>query len=243
MQEVIAIARQIIPSSESTFVVNNIVDPVFLMHADGVDGSTSFIDATGRHLITTFGNVTVDTAQFKFGTGSALFGGTNADYLTINGDSDTAFDGDFTIHMWVRFNSVTVGVTQYLISAAPLAPVLDNSTWGITISRFFSEHFCWQISSVTVIEGTTIPAINTWYHVAVCRYAGITRLFINGIQEGDSYISSESYVAYSNRPLIGNHGNNQTTPFDGWMDELYLIKGRSLYTSNFTPPIAPSLPA
>ncbi len=81
-----------------------------LLHCDGADASTTFIDATGRHQVTVAGNAQVDTAQSKFGGASALFDNNSSSSLTLDGSTDFVFGtGDYTIDFRVRFDSSNVG--------------------------------------------------------------------------------------------------------------------------------------
>ena len=45
-----------------------------LLHMDGADGSTTFIDESGKTW-TRAGNAQIDTSQYKFGGASGLFDG------------------------------------------------------------------------------------------------------------------------------------------------------------------------
>lgn len=57
---------------------------------------------------------------------------------------------------------------------------------------------------------------------------------------GTTQTSSVSLLSGSTQlPQIGYYYNNGVSEmFDGWIDELRVIKGLALYTSNFTPPSA-----
>ena len=81
---------------------------VLLLHCDGTDGSTSFIDSSSSgHTVTAVGNAQIDTAQYKFGGASALFDG-SGDYLTVPDSSDFNFGANpVTIDFWVKFNAIT----------------------------------------------------------------------------------------------------------------------------------------
>jgi hypothetical protein len=77
---------------------------------------------------------------------------------------------------------------------------------------------------------------NTWYHVAVSRINGSTRLFINGTQSGATYADSTSYLNASGRPWIGINAFNSTQGLNGYIDDLRVTKGVARYIANFTPP-------
>ena len=84
-----------------------------LLHCDGVDGATTFIDKLG-HGIGVGGNAQIDTAQSVFGGASALFDG-SGDYIYVSGTGSDFITGtgDFTIEMWVRPNSASFTASLY----------------------------------------------------------------------------------------------------------------------------------
>jgi len=77
-----------------------------LLHADGTDGSTDFIDSSpSAHTVDEKSNAQLDTAEKKFGVSSGLFDGTN-DRLEIGDDADfdlSVTDGGFDA--WVRMQT------------------------------------------------------------------------------------------------------------------------------------------
>ena len=99
---------------------------VLLLHGNGADESTTFTDSeTTPKSVTSAGSTQIDTAQYKFATGSILFDGTG-DYLTTADHSDwNMADGKFTIDFWVRFNELPEdGESMILFSQSSDA---DNS--------------------------------------------------------------------------------------------------------------------
>lgn len=206
--------------------------PVLLLHMDGADASTTFTDSSGRgHTVTANGNAQIDTAQSVFGGESGLFDGTG-DYLTLDGSSDFAFGlGDFTIDFRFRINSAG---TQVLFDGrgsgqAGARPMMYTTANNL---RYFTN-------GSDQIAGTTTLATNTWYHAALTRRSGSTRLFLDGIQEGSTYVDTNDYLAGTIAPYIGADGNSPgANAFNGWIDELRIIKGAAAWTGNFTPPTA-----
>jgi hypothetical protein len=96
-----------------------------LLHFDGVNGATVFVDSAASRPVNAFGNIQINTAQYKFGGASGIFDG-SGDYLTLVDSDDWYFGaGDFTIDFWVKFDSLTnlqVFAGQY---------VDDNNAWYI----------------------------------------------------------------------------------------------------------------
>lgn len=232
-QEIISLPSTTIKSEFKSNLIGNTITPFdeytkVLMHFEGTDASTTFTDQTGK-TVTPSGNAQIDTAQYRFGSASGLFDGTG-DYLTVT-DANNELDlgtQDFTIEFWVRFNAV--GATRYLIdyrqaSTADVAPsIYIHSTNTIR----------YQTATTARIVSTTVFTTGKWYHIALSRSAGISRLFVNGGQEGGNYTDANNFIAVT-QILIGTIQGGLSAWHNGWIDELRISVGIGRYTSNFTP--------
>jgi len=132
----------------------------------------------------------------------------------------------------VYFNNVTADqtVVSNLTSATSVNPHIYYS--GNNGIRYYTN-------SVDRITGLALSA-STWYHIAVCRSSGSTRMFVNGVQSGATYTDSNNYGASA--PLgLGTYwaaGSPFTTStLNGYIDDLRITKA-ARYTANFTPPTA-----
>lgn len=198
---------------------------VLMLHFDGTDGSTNFVDDSwSNHPVTAHGDAQIDTAQSRFGDASVLFD-EDGDYLTIPDSPDWDFGtGDFTIDFWVRF-----------IDASFYDKLLDM--WHAT--RCQIQYYA-PAGGIGVYIGGSItyhawsPVINTWYHIALARSGTTAKFFIDGIQIGDDIINSYDISGNTNIGIGG--GYNGDDLFNGWMDEVRISKGIARWTSEFTPP-------
>jgi len=80
-----------------------------------------------------------------------------------------------------------------------------------------------------------------WNHIAVARASGNTRMFVNGLQAGSTYVDSTDYGATS-RLVVGNVADNPAgynASWNGYVSNFRILKGTALYTTGFTPPAAP----
>jgi len=201
-----------------------------LLHCNGTDGSTDFPDSSySEHTVTAVGNAQVDTAQKKFGTGSALFDG-SGDYLNVpdSTDWDLGTD-DFTIDFWVRFNSLAGGQgfcsrytdgSSYFYFAMEVGLIrLRDYVGGDVIDLQF---------------GTPSLSTDTWYHFAVVRNGNNFKFFIDGIQFGSTLTSSSAFINRSDELRVGAFGGFYY--MNGWIDEFRFSNGIARWTSNFTPP-------
>lgn len=200
-------------------------------------------DVTGTSTITANGDAAVSTNFAKFGAYSLSLDGTG-DYVNLDGGSEYAFStDDFTIEAFIR----PTANTDYRIiydfrangannAASPVFGI-DNSSGTQTGTAYALYYF--QGGS-TRISGTTAVSDGAWQHVAVSRYRGETRMFLNGTQEGSTYTDATNYVVGASRPAIGAQGATPgSNEFFGNMDEIRIITAVGLYSANFTPPTKP----
>jgi hypothetical protein len=216
--------------------IGPIYDPNFsnvslLLHMDGSNGSTSFIDNSINSLaVTANGNAQISTAQNKFGGASAAFDGAG-DYLSVAANTLTDLPGDFTIECWAYFNSL--GVAQTLLGK-----------WGNTNRAWlFSVDSATQLTFAlgnnggysTLFSRAMSISTNTWNHFAVCRAGTTIYQFVNGVQAGATGTSSANCSA-TQVTAVGINTDGNVYSVNGYIDEARITKGVARYTSNFTPP-------
>ena len=197
-----------------------------LLHCNGTDGSTSFLDDSGNsRTVTAIGSAQVDTAESKFG-GASVLCSTKNDYLSVTDflDLDLGSD-DFTFDFWVKLNS---GASQalftredgdYFYCALEGGNIRFRDYTADTINAFFP--FGWTTG--------------VWYHIALIRYGNIVRCFVDGSQIGTDVACTGSFTARSSNLYIGGFPL-ANYKLDGWIDEFRFSKGIARWTSNFTPP-------
>jgi len=231
----------------STTPFQNDQSTLLLLHMDGTDASTDFIDDNGYHTpgrtavhVSPQGNAQVDTAQSKFGGASAVFDGSD-DYLQCpspNNIDDSATD--FTFEGWFRFDinpeSQTIGGGSYMM----LATV--NSTSYILCQEVGGE------KSVQVADSGTFMSFNessgggwstnNWYHIAVVRNSDQYDIYLDGVALPRPTTSTKSGgFAVGGNFTIGRFIDSRGS-FDGNIDELR-ISNIARYTANFTPATEP----
>ena len=195
-----------------------------LLPMDGTNGSTTFTDSGPNAIaVTAVGNTQISTTQSKYGGASGYFDG-SGDYLDMSGTGiATAFGtGDFTIEFW--YYPLSVSVQQNLVDKIGSASnAIYLSSAGVLKYYVAGDR----------ITGATLSA-NTWYHIALVRYSGVTKLYVNGVQSGASYTDTNNYALNTGSPRIGAAFNN-TVSVNGYIDDLRITK-YARYTSAFTPP-------
>lgn len=222
---------------------------VLMLHADGTNGSTSFIDSSASaHTMTAVGNAQLSTAQKQFGTASALGDGTGDDVTTPNSSDFDFGAGNWTIDFWFRSTNgaAYTGVYEKYVDA--------NNYMGIYINPIDSGGSQGVIVFDAVVGGVDKAHVlgnsdsginmdaNIWYHVAIVRNSTTMLFFINGVSSTTNVLTSPS----TNNLNVGTatqvfyaSPNFGGVSFTGTIDEYRVSKGIARWTSNFTPPTSP----
>ncbi|MCX6162076.1 MAG: LamG domain-containing protein, partial [Ignavibacteriae bacterium] len=143
---------------------------------------------------------------------------------------------NFTVEMWIKFNSIPVDVNGVRIfsrrgGGAFNDALLLDATNGPNRGKLYT--YVWDNSAKVVTSSTVVDTLR-WYHVAlVAASNGQVKLFINGISEGTpvsigqiQQVGTFYRLSATDEPLPG---------VDAFIDELR-ISNIARYSSNFTPP-------
>lgn len=204
---------------------------VLAMPMDGIDGSTSFSDLTGK-VITPYGNARLSTAQAKFDGVSAFFDGTG-DFLTVPAGSLAMGTEDFTVECYVRptsdpdANGNAIVSTGSTTSTRPFGLYQGNTFWSF-----------WFQNTGSVFTEVSVPftgsQANKWTHLAGIREGDAIYLAVDGVLSAGVSVSG---VAKSTTLLyVGRFGWNPVGDLAGYIDDLRITKGVARYTANFTLP-------
>lgn len=199
-----------------------------LLHMDGADGSTTFIDNSNNgYTVTPSGNAQVDTAIVKYGTGALLLDGI-LDYLTIANAAPLQFGtGDFTVECWARIGGSTANFSGIVCK---LSAGFGAGSWRI---RWNAGPIVEAQVDAAVIQSGTISA-NTWYHLALTRSGTDLRFFVDGTQVGSTTTNSSDLNVTDALTI----GLNAAVAMTGSIDDVRITKGVARYTANFTVPDA-----
>ena len=193
-----------------------------LLPMDGTNGSTTFADSGPNALaVTAVGNAQISTTQSKFGGASGAFDGTG-DYLSLSSNSIFAIGTtDFTVEFWMYITSrKTHGYILYT----------QGGSDALFVSFDAAGNYLRLTNSGTVYAVSPTLNLNQWYHIAVVRSSGSSKVYVDGVG-GTAVACSASFV--QSGPLIG--GASTANYFQGYIDDLRITKF-ARYTSAFTPP-------
>ena len=171
---------------------------------------------------------TTASSPFVAINGKSVFFNGSGNYIII--PSDAAFNfgtGDFTIECWV-----------YLSSGTTSGTIFDNRTSSTSVHPVLyitSNIITYSVAGVDVITGSTL-SVTTWYHIALSKISGNTKLYVNGAQVGSTYVDSNNYLVGA--PSIGT-GFGSSNSLTGYLTNLRVVKGVGVYTASFTTPTTP----
>ena len=213
------------------------VDPNFpnvtlLLPGDGTNGAqnNTFTDSsTNNFTITRNGNTTQGSFS-PYGSNWSNFFGGSGNYITTAANTASNFSGDFTIEFWIF----------------PTASIANSGLIGTTTSslRFDSGGFFYLIntgSQYVIPVGGSFFTLNVWTHCAITRSGSTIRFFKNGVSiaiaenAGDANTATFTFSGAD----IGRSPHAFGGPFTGYLSNVRMVNGTALYTSDFTPPIAP----
>lgn len=215
-----------------------------LLHFDGANGSTSFVDEVG-HAWTRLGSPVISNAQSKFGGTSGYFPGSNA---ALSAPYHADFDllgGAFTIRGFI-YHTATGDHRIFSLGGT-------TTDWGSTTNI----HLLLQVDSggkltLAISNGTAAPIslnssgvlvpLNAQTFFAVSVDASAARLYLGSSRVAQ--VSSPAIVRPSGNPVpcIGRISSQGASANDwrGYIDEFQVLKGVAAYNgTTITVPTAP----
>jgi len=170
--------------------------------------------------------------------GSIKFsGGATNDFVSVPANPLFNFSGDFTLEFWINTSTYTQDTVNRRIFS--FGADAASNLQLIFIGGTDPNVSVWNTSSA-IITGTIPVANGNWHHIAVSRFSGLLRLFVDGVQSGTTASNSTVFNAGITNPLsIGSYNNTNTGRFIGLISNFRIINGVGLYTSTFVPTISP----
>ena len=186
------------------------------------------VEPTGPYAVTTGYDPLVNG-------GSAYFDGTG-DYLVVpRQDAFDFYDSDFCLEF--MFYTTTIGATNAVIFSkrtstsgfGPIHIVRQTAAMHVYIS---SNGSSWNIANGVNI-GTIVAG--RWYHLSVFRVGTAIYGSLGGTITTVNASTSASLVINAFNYYIGTDVDGSTSPFAGYLSNLRLVIGSSVYTSTSAP--------
>ena len=153
--------------------------------------------------------------------GSVYFDG-NGDSLSVADNADFDFGtGDFTIEL---FANTSTGII--------LNPVLIGASGGWYVQIKTNGTILEFYDGSTSIQATGLDLKGAWHHIAVTKESNVVKIFVDGVLK--STASNSNIINLANTLYIGNYGGGGLH-YLGYISNVRVIKGTSLYAVDFTP--------
>lgn len=189
------------------------------------------------HTVSTAGTPELTSAQAKFGSNSVRLDSSTGEYFTIPHNSVFDLNGtDFTIEMFVYF----LGSEGQQAAVSKWTGSGNNKSFILMTQTGAGAYFYWTENGSTNqnIQANDLIPTEQWTHIAVTQTgtgAGSGRMYINGSPQTDTDDFSGIYNTSSD-VIVGSRDGGGTSLFNGFIEDLRIIKGVSLYTTAFTVP-------
>ena len=184
--------------------------------------------------------------QFSLNTTSSFsgtFDGTSK-YLTIA--DNAAFDlaaSDFTAEAWLYPTSSIVSTAANVFNQSTQSAASNTALYFGAGNDGISLYLSTSGSSWTnnITAGSALP-LNAWSHVVWQRRSNTLEAYLNGVKQtvtsGTAAFSGTVFNSSRNIEIAIQNAS-ASTGFVGQISNLRLVKGSAVYTSNFTPSVAP----
>jgi Concanavalin A-like lectin/glucanases superfamily len=209
-----------------------------LLHFDGANGSTTFVDVSPavHGLGTANGPATVSTNTAKFGATSLL--NSNNSWVSFPSSTDWDFGaGDFTVDWWEY--RADGGDSHPIITRNGSPQVYQPFMFGYSSGGNCQCYASNDNASWNVLNALPLGPIaaGAWSHRAVVRKGTTFYGFKDGVLQG-TQTNANAFPAGSAVLAIGLWYSSGSAPyfFYGYIDELRISKGIARWTANFTVP-------
>ena len=187
-------------------------------------------DSSNASTGTASGGAAISSTQSKFGGSSLYLDGSN-DYVTY--DNLALGTDDFTIEAFIydtKGSAYREIVNNYHSSA--------NGGWLLRLSSTGTGRlsFSWRASNSwqSISASTNVISQNTWHHIAAVRSSDTLTLYVDGTSVASGSVSSLDAIDAAIQ--LGSYSSGSGQWFQGYIDDLRIIKGTAIYTGNFTAP-------
>jgi hypothetical protein len=208
-----------------------------LLHADGTDGDTVFIDDNGDRAPVGISatNASINTSSSKIGNSSVKLD-TSGGRVQLN-DLRTAIDlnSDWTIEFWYRTpgnSGFDMLAGQWGSGSQGYRTIFIGLNNGSQPTFYYTD----SSNSTSTFTGSNATYANdTWHHYAVVATGSDIKIYINGSQDGSlgsrPTFTNDSVYEFT---LFENFNDGDAAVANTYIDELR-VSQTARYTAGFTP--------
>lgn len=208
---------------------------VLLLHME--DPTSSFVDSsTYNHVMGSTAGAIHSTAQFKYGSKSAVF--SNGNISSVDSNDWYFAAGDWTIDGWFYFNAPNN--TRQAIASQWKD---NNNYWLVDYDGVNGKLNVTSVfGGVVIADYFTYSSIflssGVWYHLAFVRYGSYALVFIDGIVQfmNTNNAFGTSDMGNVNADLSIGTFAGSGFPFSGYMDDVRISKGVARWIASFFTP-------
>lgn len=222
---------------------------VVAITGEGTNGATTFTNSATANSGdgTAVGNAQISNAQSKFYGTSIALDGTGDAVVVAHHDEQNLGANDFTVQFWVRFNTLTSGLT-YAFAGKANASTTDNG-WSFSYAHSSSGNTSFWYTRTSngfsaadeqFVYTSNRLAVDTWYHVRLCQSGTSSYVFVDGANIGGAQPLAVFEWASTADLRIGCRYNTNANGINGYINDFQIINGTALSTStaSFAPPTA-----
>jgi len=193
-------------------------------------------DSSNAGTGTASGSAAISSTQAKFG-GNSLYLPTGNHAVTYPNTTDFDFDdGPFTVEFWAYATATAYGNFESVMGFG------SGGSWHVSYvpgdSSNDGGYFEFPgTGGYTGIDGVGQGAAAQWMHIAFTRDDNnVIRYFVNGTIKNSATNNTTSRGSGGNTFKIGYGGVGSYRSFQGYLDDIRIIKGYAKYTADFAPP-------
>ena len=171
-----------------------------------------------------------DSLPYSYFSNSLYFDGSTR-WFTFPKNSRYTLSGDFTIEFWINTStfSLDTPASRRVISFGV------DSLHTLSINLNPTTSHLGVLALTQIINGTITVANGAWHHVALTRSGNSMKLFVDGAQSGSTVTTTTNFSAGSASGItIGKYSGAVNGRLQGYLSNIHIVNGTSLYNSNFT---------
>lgn len=200
-----------------------------LLHADGVNNSTTILDDSSyNHIIVASGDAKLSNVQSRYGGTSLLLDG-DSDLLEIASNDGFQFGSDnFTIESWIYPTGNISNSNHTIISKWSSEGNANSNSWwlGVTSGALSFNSSTDGTSTDISITGGNITS-NRWSHIAINKDNDTYRIFVDAIPVNTGISANPIYSGATNIKIGATSSSSSPLYYPGYIEELRVTKGVS----------------
>jgi hypothetical protein len=210
---------------------------ISLLHFDGDDGSTDFIDEVTGDAMTVVGSPAITTETYQFGGASGEGSSSSRIWRlppsaqTLVGVTEYTIEGFFRQSTEVGNGYIWTedGANETYFSSITVQATNGTLNFGVRPSR--------GGANAIIASSGSLP-VGSWVHIAICRTNdGTATIYLGGVASGSGAVAvkTDAPVGMGYFGHANGYGSGAAIGLDEWR----ITRGVARYTGDFSPPSAP----